>query len=265
MGALLALAGYLGHASPRGDQANWGYSAATPPDRPASASLLISSAMISVSPASTPSRASRAISAGSDLAALRPGPCRCPCSRHAGADPGALPGQLQAQCVGQRPLGRLGRAVRAGAGKLTQASADRMFSTALCRCRASCGAKARVTASVPKKWVSISSRMSGPGPRSAARTRSRSPHCRSGWTRRGPRRRGGHRRGVGQVQRDRGDARQVHRRRVARGGVDGSAAVPQLERPNGGQVRGWPRSRARRSADLHDVSSALAPELVFPT
>ena len=49
-------------------------------------------------------------------------------------------------------------------GKLTQESTDRTFSTALCSCSASCGAKARVTARVPKKWVSISSRTSARSP-----------------------------------------------------------------------------------------------------
>src|ERR1700757_2384164 len=49
-------------------------------------------------------------------------------------------------------------------GRFTQESTDRTFRTALCSCAASCGAKARVTASVPWKWVSISSRMSARSP-----------------------------------------------------------------------------------------------------
>src|SRR5437660_2974975 len=49
-------------------------------------------------------------------------------------------------------------------GRLTQESTDRTFRIALCSCSASCGAKALVTASVPWKWVSISSRMSARSP-----------------------------------------------------------------------------------------------------
>ena len=47
---------------------------------------------------------------------------------------------------------------------LSQDSADKMFSTALLPWAASCGAKARVTARVPKKWVSSSSRMAARSP-----------------------------------------------------------------------------------------------------
>ena len=47
---------------------------------------------------------------------------------------------------------------------LSQDSADKMFSTALLPWAASCGVKARVTARVPKKMVSISSRMAARSP-----------------------------------------------------------------------------------------------------
>ena len=47
---------------------------------------------------------------------------------------------------------------------LSQDSADKMFSTAPLPWAASCGVKARVTARVPKKWVSISSRMAARSP-----------------------------------------------------------------------------------------------------
>src|SRR5215469_1289486 len=68
-------------------QAAWGYRLATPADSPARTRLLVSSAMISASPAAMPSMASWAT---------------------------ALRRQLQAQRVGQRPLRRLGGAVGAG-------------------------------------------------------------------------------------------------------------------------------------------------------
>ena len=55
----------------RAGQATWGYRPATPAESPARTRLLVSSAMISASPAAMPSMASLAMAAGSDLGTSR--------------------------------------------------------------------------------------------------------------------------------------------------------------------------------------------------